>query len=65
MNPNSNLCKVDVYPDANFYGMYGHDKPTDPARFKSLTGFIVTFADCPFLWVSKLQTDTDISNMEA
>ncbi len=32
MNPSSNVCKIDAYPDANFAGMYGHEDHTDPAK---------------------------------
>jgi hypothetical protein len=35
---------VDAYPDADFAGMYGHEKPTDPACAKSRTGFIIMFS---------------------
>lgn len=65
LNPNSEVCKIDGYPDADFAGMYGVEKPDDPACVKSRTGFIITFADCPVLWVSKLQTETALSTMEA
>ncbi len=65
MNPSSNVCKIDAYPDADFAGMYGHEGHTDPACAKSWTGFIITFADCPVLWQSKLQTEMALSAMEA
>ena len=65
MNPSSDLCKVDCYPDADFAGMYGHEKPTDPTCAKSRTGFMITFANCPVLCVSKLQTKMALSTMEA
>ena len=50
-----------------FSGMYGHEKPTDPACVKSRTGFTITFADCEVQWISKpkLQTETALSTMEA
>jgi hypothetical protein len=32
---------------------------------KSCSGFIITFADVPILWQSKLQTETALSTMEA
>ena len=38
LNSNSDVCKVYAYPDANFSGMYEHEKPTDPA--------CINFADC-------------------
>jgi hypothetical protein len=56
---------VDVYPDADFAGMYGHEKPSDPACAKSRSGFIILFAGVPILWQSRLQTETALSTMEA
>jgi hypothetical protein len=47
MNPSSDVCKIDAYPDADFARMYGHEKHTDPACAKGRTGFIITFVDCP------------------
>ena len=37
LNPDSDVYKVDVYPDADFSGIYVHEKPTDLARVKSRT----------------------------
>jgi hypothetical protein len=65
MNPSSNVCKIDAYPDVDFAGIYGHKEHTDPACAKSFTGFIITFADCPVLWQLKLQTEMALSTMEA
>jgi hypothetical protein len=65
MNPSSNVCKIDAYPDADFAGMYGYEDHTDPACAKSRTGFIITFAECHVFWQSKLQTETALSTMEA
>jgi hypothetical protein len=42
MNPSSDVCKIDAYPDADFAGMFGHENHTDPACTKSWTGFIIT-----------------------
>jgi hypothetical protein len=65
MNPSTDICKIDAYPDADFAGMYGHEKPVDPSCVKSCTGFVITFADTPILWKSQLQTETALSTMEA
>ncbi len=65
MNPSSNVCKIDAYPDADFAGMYGFEEHTDPACAKSWTGFIITFADCPVFWQSKLKIEMALSTMEA
>ena len=62
---NIDVLQIDNYPDADFAGMYGYEKPTDPASSKSRTGFTITVAACPVLWVSKLQTETALSTMEA
>lgn len=56
---------VECFPDADFAGMYGHEKHTDPASAKSRTGFVITLASCPIFWQSKLQTETALSTMEA
>ncbi len=65
MHPSSNVCNIDAYPDADFAGMYSHEDHTDPASAKSCTRFIITFAECPVFWQSKLQTETALSTMEA
>ena len=64
LNPSEEL-RIDNYPDADFAGMYGHEKPTDPSCVKSRTGYTITFANCPVIWQSKLQTETALSTMEA
>ncbi len=65
MNPSTDISKIDAYPNADFAGMYGHEKPTDPSCVKSHSGFVITFADVPIFWQSKLQTETALSTMEA
>ena len=65
LNPSKDLYKVDDYPDADFADMYGYENPTDPSCVKNRTGYVITFADCPVLWQSKLQTETALSTMEA
>ena len=64
--PSDNVLKIDAYPDADFAGMWGHEENTDPSSVKSRTGFVINVADCPVLWVSKLQNGcTAQSTMEA
>ena len=62
---NVDVLQINDYPDSDLAGMYGYEKPTDPASAKSRTGFTITVAACPVLWVSKLQTKTALSTMEA
>jgi hypothetical protein len=52
MNPSTDICNIDAYPDADFAGMYGHKKPVDPSCVKSCTGFVITFTNVPILWKS-------------
>ena len=47
---------VDCYADADFVGLWGHENPQDPICARSRTEFVVTFENCPLLWVLKLQT---------
>ena len=57
LNPCKEL-RIDDYPDADFAGLYGHEKASDPVSVKSRTGFVINVANCPVLWMSKLQTET-------
>ena len=56
---------IDAHPDADFAGMYGHAKPTDPACTRSCSGFVIVFDEVPVLWQFKIQTETALSTMEA
>ena len=56
---------LNCYPDADYAGMYGHERPDDPTCVKSRTGYVITFAGCPVVWQSKLQTETALSTMES
>ena len=61
-NPSKKLV-VDCYADADFAGLWGHEDPQEPICARSRTGFVVTFANCPLLWVSKIQTEIAISTL--
>ena len=65
LNPNSDVCKLYAYPDADFSGMYGHENHTDTVCVKTRTIFIIAFADFPVLWFPKLQTNTALLTMKA
>ena len=62
LNPEDNY-NIDCYPDADFAGLYGHEHPQDPHCVRSRTGYVITLAGCPILWVSKLQTEIALSTM--
>ena len=63
-NPSKKLV-VDCYTDADFAGLWGHEDPQDPICARSRTGFVVNFANCPLLWVSKLQTEIALSTLHS
>ena len=46
-------------------GLWGNEDPQDPICARSRTGFMVTFDNCPLLWVSKLQTEIDLSTLHS
>ena len=56
---------MDCYADAYFSGLWGHEDPQDPICARSRTGFVVTFANCPLLWMSKLQTEIVLSTLHS
>ena len=63
-NPYKKLV-VYCYSDQDFAGLWGHENPQDPICARSRTVFVVTFANCPILWVSKIHTEIDISTLHS
>ena len=63
-NPSKKLV-VDCYAGADFAIMWGHEDPQYPICARSRTRFVVTFANCPLLWVSKLQTEIALSTLHS
>ena len=61
-NPSKKLV-VECYADVDFAGLWGYENSHDPIYARSRTGFVVTFANCPLLWVSKLQTEIALSTL--
>ena len=57
--------RVDCYADANFAGLFAVEDPQDTTSVKSRTGYVLTFAGCPILWVSKLKTEIALSTLHA
>jgi len=57
---------IEVYADADFSGNWNRITACeDPSTSKSRTGYIITFANCPITWSSKLQTQVALSSTEA
>merc|ERR1712155_85062 len=54
------------YVDADFSGLWNRiEAPTDPSTAKSRAGWIIFYAGCPIIWVSRLQTQISLSTTEA
>ncbi len=61
----SDTLKIDCYPDTDFAGLWTQDNKHNPHCVRSCTGCVICLANCPVLWKSKLQTEIDLSTMEA
>ena len=59
------LLRLEIIVDADFAGMWGHEHPQDPACAKSRSGYVIFVANCPILWVSKMQDTIACSTMES
>ena len=55
---------LDCYIDADFSGMWNPEESDDLSSIKSRTGYMIMFATCPTLWVSKLQMEIELSTTE-
>jgi len=51
--------------DADFAGTWSASTADKTSSVKSRTGYVITFASCPVLWCSKLQTEIALSTTEA
>jgi hypothetical protein len=61
----SSLFNLDCFVDADFAGTWTISTSDLPSSVKSRTGYVITFASCPVLWSSKLQTEVALSTAEA
>jgi hypothetical protein len=56
----------DCHVDASFAGDWNQDIAEDePLTAKSRTGYSISYAGCPLIWASKLQTEIALSTTEA
>ena len=57
---------LEVYADADFAGNWNKSTAAnDVSTAKSRTGYVITFAGCPILWASHIQTQIALSTTEA
>ncbi len=61
----SSLHNLDCFVDADFAGTWTISTSELPSSIKSCTGYVITFAFCPVLWSSKLQSEVALSTTEA
>jgi hypothetical protein len=56
----------EVHVDCDFAGNWvKEDAMNDPSTAKSRTGYIISYAGCPIVWASKLQTEVVLSTTES
>ena len=58
-------CGFECYVDADFAGGFSTADPNDPQTCLSRTGYVITYAKCPIIWSSKMQTTIALSTTEA
>jgi hypothetical protein len=61
----SSSHNLDCFVDADFAGTWSTATSKDPTSVKSRTSYVITFASCPVLWCSKMQTEIALSTTEA
>ena len=66
LKPNTDkTLNIDLFVDAAFACGWGSEEGTNPEAVKSRTGYIIEIANCPVMWVSKLQSTVATSTMES
>ena len=56
---------LECHVDADFAGSWQHRSSDDPSSVLSRTGYVISYAGCPIICTSKLQTLTALSTTEA
>ena len=46
IKPSTNL-NLELFADADFAGLWGHEDPTDPVSVRSRTGLVITLGGAP------------------
>jgi len=65
LHPTLHHRNLDCFVDADFAGLWTEDTSSDATSVKSRTGYVILFANCTVLWVSKLQTEVALSTTKA
>ena len=56
---------IECHVDASFAGEWDKSDADNPDNLLSRTGFVISYAGCPIMWMSKLQTEIALSTAEA
>ena len=56
---------LEVHVDADFAGNWNPDETEDQATARSRHGYIISYAGCPVIWKSQLQTEIALSTTES
>jgi hypothetical protein len=64
MRPNGEH-RLTTHVDADFCGLFSRDTAHLREASVSRTGYIIEYAGCPIIWLSKLQTEIALSTCEA
>jgi len=57
LHPDPKHLNLNCYVDADFAGLWSPTTSSDPISIKSRTGYLITFANCPILWSSKVKSE--------
>ena len=64
MTPNKSKG-YECYIDANFAGIFNKLNASNPTSCLSQTGYVISYANCPILWSSKMQSTITLSMTKA
>ena len=57
---------IECWADADFSGNWDKERASfDASTARSRSGYVITYAGCPLLWASKIQTEIALSTTEA
>ena len=56
---------LEYYVDADFAGDYNKENSENPKSVLSRTGYVIKYANCPILWISRLQSEIALSICES
>ena len=56
---------LEAYVDASFAGGWNKTWSNEATSVMSRTGFLIKYANCPIIWISKLQIEIALSTTEA